>query len=287
MHVSPSPLASPTISPQSSLNALREVQAQARYLFHEDEFAQRTGREPGGPASRQALQRLARSGRVVLAHKPAYWLIVPPEHEHYGAPPFDWWLDDLLRELEPDYYLALLSAARYWGSAHYALQVVQVAASRPRRPLMVGKVHVKFVVKQALADTPVSTESTMVAQLRVSTREATVLDLIRHQSTVGGIESVARVTCDLLPRMTSAGVLDAVRAQGQVPAAQRLGFILEQLGGQQLAGTVRRWLRQQRRSVQPLVTPRDSDATQRYRGNLDWSIEYTERQFELLQELRQ
>lgn len=98
---------------------------------------------------------------------------------------------------------------------------------------------------------------------------------------------MARVTRDLLPRMTSEGVLDAIRAQGQVPAAQRLGFILDQLGGQQLAGTVGSWLRQQRRGLQPLVTPRDFDSTQHYRVALDWSIEYTARQFELLQELRQ
>jgi len=70
-----------------------------------------------------ALQRLSRGGHIVLAQKkPATWLIVPPEQAHYGAPPVDWWLDDLLREQEPHYYLALLSAARFWGSAHYAYQ---------------------------------------------------------------------------------------------------------------------------------------------------------------------
>jgi hypothetical protein len=78
-----------------------------------------------------ALNRLAKAGLVVLlTKKPSTWLIVPPEQAHYGAPPVQWWLHDFLKTTDPDYYVALLSAARPWGSGHYALQTVQVALSR-------------------------------------------------------------------------------------------------------------------------------------------------------------
>ncbi|MBS0342136.1 MAG: hypothetical protein JSS56_16575 [Proteobacteria bacterium] len=264
---------------------LRKLQSQARYLFREDEFARHTGREPGSPASQLALQRLSKAGRIVLAQKnAARWLIVPPEQAHYGAPPVDWWLDDLLRDQEPAYYLALLSAARFWGSSHYAYQATQVMVSRPRRPLAVGKLQVEFVVKKTLGDTPVVHERTKTAHVRVSTREATVLDLIRHQNSVGGLEAVARITCDLFPKMTSAGVLDAVRALGQVPAVQRFGFMLDQLGGARLAGAVGTWLHQRRHNVQPLVTPRDDETMHMVDGK--WAIEYTLIQHELLREIR-
>ena len=59
----------------------------------------------------------------------------------------------------------------------------------------------------------------------MSARAVTLLDLIRHQSAVGGLDAIACVARDLLPRMSSAGVLEALEALGQVPAAQRLGFI--------------------------------------------------------------
>lgn len=284
-------LAPPTqqISPieqERSAELLRNLQSQSRYLFREDEFARQTGREPGSPASQLALQRLSKAGRIVLAQKkPAHWLIIPPEQAHYGAPPVDWWLDDLMRDLEPAYYLALLSAARFWGSSHYAYQTTQVMVSRPRRPLAVGKLRVEFIVKKTLGDTPVAYERTRTARVRVSTREATVLDLIRHQNTVGGLEAVVRVTHDLLPKMTSAGVLDAVRALNQVPAVQRFGFVLDQLGGLRLAGTVARWLHQQRRNVQPLVTPRDDGATM-HMVDGKWAIEYTSKQDKVLREIR-
>jgi predicted transcriptional regulator of viral defense system len=276
----------PAPDTEKSADLLRSLQSQVRYLFHEDEFARQTGREPGSPASQMALQRLSKAGHITLAQKkPARWLIIPAEQAHYGAPPVDWWLNDLMLDQEPAYYVALLSAARFWGSSHYAYQATQVMVSRPRRPLVVGKLRVEFTVKKGLQDTPVAHERTRTARLRVSTREATVLDLIRHQNTVGGLEAVARIAHDLLPKMTSTGVLEAVRALNQVPAVQRFGFVLDQLGSRRLASKVASWLRQQRRNVQPLVSPRDEEATVRT-VDADWAVEYTSRQHEILREVR-
>lgn len=264
---------------------LRQLQSQARYVFREEEFAQQTGRVPGSPASQQALQRLAKAGQVVLAQKnPARWLIVPAEQAHYGAPPVDWWLDDFLRDQEPNYYLALLSAARHWGSAHYALQTTQVMVSRPRRPVQVGKLKVAFIAKSSLETTPVAWERTRVSRLRVSTREATVLDLIRHQNVVGGLEAVAQVAKDLSPKMTVSGVQDALSGLNQVPAAQRLGFILQHLGRERLASSVASWLHRRRRSEQPLVTQQADTGAYFIDGN--WAIGYTPRQLEQLKEVR-
>jgi hypothetical protein len=102
---------------------------------------------------------------------------------------------------------------------------------------------------------------------------------------VGGLEAVARIAHDLLPKMTSTGVLDAARALNQVPAVQRFGFVLDQLGGGRLADTLARWLHQQRRSAQPLVTPRYDQATM-HMVDGKWAIEYTLNQHELLTEMR-
>lgn len=278
--------ASLPVAPEKGPDFLRRLQSQARYLFSEEEFARQTGREPGGPASQLALQRLSKSAHITLAQKrPARWLIIPAEQAHYGAPPVDWWLDDLMRGQEPAYYLALLSAARFWGSSHYAYQATQVMVSRARSPISVGQLRVEFIIKKRLQDTPTVQERTRTATLRVSTREATVLDLIRHQSAIGGIEAVARIAHDLLPKMTPAALLEAVQALHQVPAAQRLGFVLAQLGAQRLARTLSNWLQTQRRSVQPLETPREEDGSATLRIDADWSIGYTSRQQEMFREI--
>jgi hypothetical protein len=126
-------------------SALRELQSHSRYYFGTVEFAKLTGREPGSSSTKSALARLSQSGKIVsVSRQPSGWVIVPPEHSHYGAPPVGWWLHDCLRQFEPHYYLALLSAARHWGSSHYALQDTQVMLSAPRQPLSIGKIRVTF-----------------------------------------------------------------------------------------------------------------------------------------------
>lgn len=287
-------LSSPTSKPAAvaaergnAIAVLRGIQGQARYAFREDEFADLTGRKPKSAASQLALQRLAKQGHIVLAMKrPAKWLIVPAEQGHYGAPPVEWWLDDCLNDVEPHYYLALLSAARHWGSAHYALQSTQVMVSRPRSPLAVGKLKVEFTVKKSLGNTPVVRERSGVAYVRVSTREATLLDLIRHRSSIGGIEAVARIASDFSRALTADGIARALDALDQVATAQRLGFVFDMLRLEQHAKRVETWLRHQgRRTVQPLEGPRAESQTSWYVHGR-WNVEYTTQQENILKEFK-
>jgi hypothetical protein len=265
---------------------LRRIQAQARYVFSEAEFSSLTGREPGSGASQVALHRLSKTGQIALAHRrPTKWLIVPPEQEHYGAPPVDWWLDDLMQDLDPDYYLALLSAARFWGSAHYAYQATQVMMSRPHRTISVGKLRVEFFSKKNPAATPVIRQRTSIAHLRVSTREATLLDLIRHQGTVGGLEPVARIVHDLAPKLTGPSMQAALGALDQVPAAQRLGFLLEKLGHSRQANAIAAWLRARRSSPQPLETSREAEHGAELVA-AGWNVVYAPGQEQVLKEIR-
>lgn len=275
---------------QDGVSALRSIQSQARYLFTPAEFAQLTGREPGSAALKMALQRLSKAGNIVLATKnPPQWLIVPPEHTHFGAPPVEWWLDDCLRTIAPHYYLALLSAARHWGSSHYAIQTTQVMLDRRRPSMTVGSIKVDFMPKKNCAATPVTKVRTGVAALRVSTREATLLDLIRHQTVVGGMEAITRIAKDFAPDMKATGVTDALNALDGVPAAQRLGFVLDHLGAARLANTVAAWLAGKRANVQHLTTI-STRATSRNLAepaiNDRWRIRFTQAQMQSIQDIK-
>jgi predicted transcriptional regulator of viral defense system len=223
--------------------ALDQLQAQARYYFQPAEFAELTGRAPHSPSLGMALHRLAKRRRIVtVTRRPSGYLIVPPEHASFGAPPFTWWIDDCLKPIEPLYYVALLSAAQHWGSAHYARQDVQVMISRAHLPLTPGRLKVTFVAKANLHATPTVTVRTGVAPWRVSTRAATALDLLRHQDWVGGLESVARILKDIGSVIEAAELRDALNALDQVSTAQRLGFLLERLKLKELADSVSKWL---------------------------------------------
>lgn len=224
--------------------ALNRIQAGARYFFQPDELARETGRLPASPALRLALHRLARRGRIVpVTRRPPGYLIVPPEHASFGAPPVNWWIDDCLRRVDRSYYVALLSAARHWGSSHYARQDTQVMLSKPRIPLVAGRLRVIFFAKARIARTPTTLVRTGVAPWRVSTRAATLLDLMRHQTTVGGLEAIARIARDLSSDIAAGELTEALDALDQIPTAQRLGFLFQHLQRDTLAGEIFGWAR--------------------------------------------
>jgi len=271
--------------PLNAEAALRAIQSGARYFFETSDFAQLVRRDSDSPAVKKALHRLAKQGLVVLATKrPAGWLIVPAEQAHYGAPPAIWWLDDCLMRIEPHYYVALLSAARHWGSAHYAIQDTQVMVSKPRPALTPGRLKVDFFSKRTIAKTPTVMVTAGVAPWRVSTREATLLDLIRHQPNIGGIESVVRIARDLAPKIELAGLTQSLNAMGQVPVAQRLGYILDRLSMKKPAQRVADWLASHRTMTHPLELQVFKDESSLLVDER-WNIQYDARRLNLFEEI--
>jgi predicted transcriptional regulator of viral defense system len=265
--------------------AIRAIQKNSRYFFKATEFAALVGRPAGSPGVDKALYRLAKAG--VLAHatkRPPGWLIVPPEQAHYGAPPVTWWLNDCMMALELDYYVALLSAARHWGSAHYAVQTTQVMISKPRPALTLGKLKVEFFSKRSLENTPTIVVATGVAPWRVSTREATLFDLVRHQTVVGGIESIARIARDFGPELLGNNMIQAANASGQVPAAQRLGFLLDRLQLQRPANRLNEWLSSRRVPIQALELGETGEQEVQL-VDARWNIRYNMKHLRMLEEV--
>jgi predicted transcriptional regulator of viral defense system len=234
---------SPISDDLSSEAALNKLQAQARYYFQVSEFANLTNRGVGSAAVKMALYRLVKRNRIVaITRRPSAYLIISPEQASYGSPPFSWWIDDCMRYIEPSYYVGLLTAAKHWGSAHYARQDVQLVVSRARPSLTPGRLKLNFYPKRYLERTPTVMVSTGVAPWKVSTRAATVLDLIRHQKLVGGLEAIVRVLKDLSAQITAIELRSALEALDQRSAAQRFGFLLDRINRHKLAEVVHEWL---------------------------------------------
>ncbi len=269
----------------STDQVLRELQSRARYIFTPAEFAALSGRSLEGRAVAGALARLAANNRIVLALKrPTKWLIVPAEHAHYGAPPISWWLDDCLKDVEPYYYVGLLSAARHWGSGHYALQATQVMVSQRRLNKAVGQLRIEYTVKSRLAQTPVVVATSQGGRLRVSTREATLLDLMRHQQTVGGLEAISRIARDFRNELSPASLTTALEALDQSAAAQRLGFLLETQGQAEAADALGKWLQNRQCPTVPVEPGEAHSPDNKRTTNRRWRVSYSPVQLEQIEE---
>lgn len=216
-----------------------DVQAQGRLTFGTQEITTAGG--PSGEALRKALNRLQALGSIQrVSRKSDFFVIVPPEFRTLGAPPPEWWLDDVMGHLGLPYYVGLLTAAQWHGSSHFAVMETQVVVPMNRRPVTVGRTRIRFFASAKVHETPVEIRTNLWARVRVSTPAATLLNLIQHQQ--GGMDRLALIAADLVPRITAEDLFAGLDVAGSVPSAQRLGFVFEHVGAGHLADVVAGWI---------------------------------------------
>lgn len=215
-------------------------QAGLRYVFTTAELAE-TGL--AGSALYEGLRRQRRQGRVVsVGSQRGLWAIVPLEHRAMGAPPIAWMLDDAMAALAQPYYLGLRSAAEWYGATHYPLQVTQVMVPKQLRPLTVGRTRVRFIANRHVQATPTHVPPGLVVPFRISTAEATAMDLLRFAEQAGGITAVVTALAQMQGACEPAALRQVLEQLGDVPSAQRLGYCWERIGATTLASVVAEWL---------------------------------------------
>ena len=99
--------------------------------------------------------------------------------------------------LKQRYYVGLLSAAALHGAAHQAPHEFQVVTDKPTRAMVLGNARIFFITKKGMANTPTVPIKTPTGDVRVSTPEATALDLVRYPQHAGSLSNVATVLADL------------------------------------------------------------------------------------------
>jgi predicted transcriptional regulator of viral defense system len=224
-----------------------QLQAGGRYVFLRSEVPKASGLSP--EAAKKALQRLVARGRVAKA-KDYFFVIVPLEYATAGGPPVAWFIHDLMAAMDRPYYVGLLTAAALHGASHQQPQEFQVMTDRPIRPITVGRSRIRFFASRFVSAGAVMSVKTPTGSMRISTPETTAVDLVRFAKAAGQLDNVATVIDELAIKLDPKKLLAAVRVVGDVPTAQRLGYILDRVRAPQLAEPVRRWIVQ--RSPRPV-----------------------------------
>ncbi|MDX3928929.1 MAG: type IV toxin-antitoxin system AbiEi family antitoxin [Shinella sp.] len=194
---------------------------------------------------RKAVYRQQERGRLVgLSQGSQHWLIVPLQHANAGAPPLEAWLHQYMsKTLATPYYVAMLSAAETYGASPYAVMVTQVMVPERRRSITVGRHQVSFHTRTRIERMPTRWHETPDGRFKVSTPELTVLDIIQHMATLGGIGRVREVLRGMWAHCAEGGFSEALDALQNAPIAQRLGVLMELDGQADLSRSVKHWLR--------------------------------------------
>jgi predicted transcriptional regulator of viral defense system len=228
----------PNLKSKTLAAFVEDLQARGRYTFTRAERA--SGKECSDVALEAALRRLKQRGRITSPRR-GFYVLVPPEYREAGSPPASWFIDDLMRFLKQPYYVGLLSAAAIHGAAHQQPMVFQVVTDRPTRPARVGRVRIGFHMSRKVESAPVAKIQTETGSMRVSSPEATAFDLVRFAPASGHLNNVATVLGELAEKLEPAALAKLAHTYA-VPEAQRLGYLLEQLGQRKLAESLAGWL---------------------------------------------
>lgn len=238
---------------------IEALAARGRHHFWSGDAQDALGVSPA--AAKLALRRLAKQGRVASPAR-GFYVIVPPEYRSLGCLPAEQFVPGLMTDLGLPYYAGLLSAAQYHGAAHHRPQTFQVLLARPRRPIRCGAVRVEFLARKALATVPVQSVNTPRGPLRLSTPEATAIDLVGYQKRVGGLDQVATVLSELRERLDGEKLVAAART-APLPWAQRLGYLLERLGAADETAPLAAYVAAHARQSVPLLSDAPYESARR------------------------
>jgi predicted transcriptional regulator of viral defense system len=229
----------PEKPPATAARLVDRLAASGRYHFTTGDAVKALGVSP--VAARAALRRLAAKGAIVSPHR-GFHVIVPPEYRRLHCLPAEQFVPQLMAHLGIAYYAGLLTAAQFHGAAHQRPQAFQVLVQRNRAPIECGEVRVEFLARKAIARVPVTEVNTPRGVLRISSPEATAIDLVGYQGKAGGVDTVATVLAELAERL-DADKLVATARTAPIPWAQRLGYLLDHAGAADKTDRLAKWVR--------------------------------------------
>jgi len=222
---------------------------QGRYSFTSEEAKSVLG--TSADATKLALHRLEKQGQLATPAK-GFYTIVPPEYRSLESLPADQFIPALMNHLKLKYYAGLLSAAQYYGAAHHRPQEFQVFTARNRKPIKCGAVRVAFITRKNIDEVSVQGFNTPRGTILVSTPEATAVDLVGHYHHAGGLSGVATVLLELGESIDPQKLVQAVQIT-PLPWAQRLGYLLEEVGHQGLTVPLQEYMEQRMRDYTALL----------------------------------
>lgn len=206
---------------------IQQLRASGRRHFTSEEI--RAELQLSDSSARSGLYRLKRDKKVISPVNGLY-VIVPPEYQSYGSIPAEELVPIIMKHLQADYYVALLSAGLFYGATHQKPARFQVITNkRVKHSLEFGDVVIELVYKDSLQGLPTQDFVVSTGYLKVSTPELLAIDLFKYSKRSGGISHIATVLSELAPSIDENKLIALAEELGEICQIQRLGFMLERI----------------------------------------------------------
>jgi len=180
------------------------------------------------------LNRLVQKQKIVSIFK-GYYLIIPPQYSAKGILPPALFIDELMKHLKRNYYIALLNAGALHGAGHQQPQEYFVITEYPvLRPTNKRGIKINYIsTKLFPPETLLEKKKTETGYITVSNPILTAVDLINYEKRIGGLNRAVTVINELLENVKPKEITQELVAYANTTTLQRFGFILEEILGKQ------------------------------------------------------
>ncbi|MCH5214054.1 MAG: type IV toxin-antitoxin system AbiEi family antitoxin [Muribaculaceae bacterium] len=211
---------------ESIFNWVEQRKLRGYYLFGYEEVKNAFASKSEQYVS-TSLTRLIAQKRIINPAK-GFYVIIPTEYALTGIVPATFYINGMMNHLKRDYYVALLSAASFYGAAHQRPQSFYVINNQTTiRSGERAGVNFLFIRIKNIYDNYIIPHKGKLGDINVSSPELTAIDLVAYQGKIGGLNRVSTVLSELVDNLNFSKVDREFFKIHKLPVYQRLGYILE------------------------------------------------------------
>ena len=167
-----------------------------------------------------------------------FFMIISPEYYHFGSLPPNWIVGPLMQYLDRDYYIGLLSAAAFYGATEQQPMTLQVITDKMMKSIKLERSSIEFHVSKHCSLAAKSSMKVATGYVNISTKEQTIIDLVKFYKVAGYLSNVALVIKILAEECDFVLFDQVIKNESNESALQRLGYVLERVSLNGLAQIV-------------------------------------------------
>jgi len=197
------------------------------YSFSFEEIKRLT--DGKGTSLKFELVRLIDKKEIVNLRK-GFYLIIPPRYSKQGYLPIQLYIEKLIKSLNRNYYLGFYSAAKFHGASHQQIQKEFVMIEKPKLNDIQKKLYnIRFFTSAKWPTQNIVEKKSDAGIFKISSPALTFVDLIHHQTKLGGINRMLAILEELSEEINQDDITKLLTWYSHKSTLQRSGFILELL----------------------------------------------------------
>ncbi len=183
---------------------------------------------------KRELSRLVEK-KIIINLRKGFYLIIPPRYSKQEQIPIQLYIEKLFKYLNRNYYLSVYSAAKFYGASHQQAQREYVMTELPKlNDIKKDSLDIRFFTNSKWSNKNILVRKSDAGIFKISSPALTAVDLIHHQTKLGGINRMLAILEELSEEINQNDVDELLTWYPNKSTLQRFGFLLEEVNAEQV-----------------------------------------------------